>query len=66
MERYTNAELADMHLTYEAAGRSERTIQWLYAQRYPRKQTPNHAFLALEIVRHHTDPSSWRHRKLSK
>lgn len=43
MARYTNAELADMclayeaadvHLAYEAADCSGREAQWLYAQRY--------------------------------
>lgn len=46
MERFTNAELADMHLAYGAADCNGRAAQRLYAQRYPRRQTPGHAYFA--------------------
>lgn len=46
MERYTNSELADMHLAYGAAGCNGRAAQRLYAERYPNRQIPCHAFFA--------------------
>ncbi|GFW17154.1 hypothetical protein TNCV_2762781 [Trichonephila clavipes] len=47
IQRHIKAELAGIHLTYRAAEYNGRKAQWLYAQRYPRKETPSHAFLAL-------------------
>lgn len=46
MERYSNAELADMHLTYGAANCSGRLAQRMYAQHYPLRQTPCRTFFA--------------------
>ena len=46
MEWYTNAELADMHLAYEAALCNGRATQRLYAQRNPRRVTSSHTYFA--------------------
>ncbi|GFV77062.1 DUF4817 domain-containing protein [Trichonephila clavipes] len=44
MEHYTKTELSDMHLAYGAADCNGRATQWLYGQRYPRRQATSHAF----------------------
>ncbi|GFW54306.1 DUF4817 domain-containing protein [Trichonephila clavipes] len=46
LERYTNTELADIHLPYEVTDCNGRAAQRLYAQRNPRRQTPNCVFRA--------------------
>lgn len=46
MARYTNTELAEMHLAYGAADCNGRAAQRLYAQRYPNRQTPSHIIFA--------------------
>ena len=44
MERFTNAELADMHLMYgAAAGNASRAAQ-LYRERFPNREVPGHRF----------------------
>ncbi|GFV62045.1 hypothetical protein TNCV_4108481 [Trichonephila clavipes] len=37
MEHYTNAELSEMHLAFGITKCNGRNVQWLYAQRYPRR-----------------------------
>lgn len=42
MNRYTFQELADMHLTYGAAGESCLRARQMYAERYPNRRVPQH------------------------
>ncbi|GFU31323.1 hypothetical protein TNCV_8721 [Trichonephila clavipes] len=42
MNRYTNAELADIHFIYDLAKRNGRVAVRLYGERYPTRWPPNH------------------------
>jgi hypothetical protein len=44
MERFTNAELADMHLMYGAAGGNGLRAARLYRERFPAREVPGHRF----------------------
>ncbi|KAK3894717.1 hypothetical protein Pcinc_001528 [Petrolisthes cinctipes] len=46
MERFSNHELADMHMVYGAAQGNGRAAQRIYAATYPLRQTPNHTIFA--------------------
>ncbi|GFS92281.1 hypothetical protein TNCV_1113651 [Trichonephila clavipes] len=66
MERYTNAELADMHLVYGVANCNARVVQRLHAQRAPGRKfpvTPLHACTRDYLTE---DSSSWIRRNNSK
>lgn len=41
MQRYTNTELADMHLVYGQADCNARAAQRLYRERYPQRDVPD-------------------------
>ena len=42
MNRYTNAELADIHFIYGLADGNGRAAVRLYGERYPTRRQPNH------------------------
>ena len=41
MERFTNAELADMHFVYGLADGNARQAQRLYEERFPHREVPD-------------------------
>ncbi|GFY33205.1 hypothetical protein TNCV_1240561 [Trichonephila clavipes] len=47
MNRYTNAELADIQFTYDPANGNGRVAFRLYGKRYKTRQQPNHLTFAL-------------------
>lgn len=46
MNRFTFAELADMHLCYGAANSNALAARRLYAQRFPQRVLPSHVLFA--------------------
>ncbi|GFX81961.1 DUF4817 domain-containing protein [Trichonephila clavipes] len=46
MERYTDAELADMHQVYDASNCYGRATHRFCAKCYSRKHTPRHTFFS--------------------
>lgn len=50
MDKYSNFEMADMHLAYGAAGCNGRAVLRFYQDRFPHKRAPHHMIFARKHI----------------